>query len=149
MTYLLDTNVAVALLRDRPVVVRHAFRRVVAERSTVAVSSLTIFELWYGVRRSDRPVVNATRVRLFLSGGLQRLAFDDEDAVVAGRLRAELAARNADRSVRCADRRPGVEPRSNLGDSQRVRVRTVPDLDWRDWSAEDPSRREEDLPRAQ
>ena len=90
MTYLLDTNSVVAVLRNRPAGVRVRLRQSFAEGAAVAISSVVLFELWYGVARSERRQENAERVRIFLSGSVGVLAFQEEDAARAGELRAGL-----------------------------------------------------------
>jgi tRNA(fMet)-specific endonuclease VapC len=62
---------------------------------TIALSSIVVFELRYGVARSQRKQFNAAAVNEFQFGGgnLLLLPFDDEDAAHAGALRAALAAR--------------------------------------------------------
>lgn len=90
-TSLLDTDTVVALLRDRPATVRERFRREVANGALIAVSTITIFELWYGVARSGRPRDNEERLRLFLAGNIHLLPFAADDTAVAGRIRAALA----------------------------------------------------------
>ena len=56
MNYLLDTNHVIALLRNNPPGVRVRLRLVVSRGAAVAVSSIVLYELWYGVARSaSRP----------------------------------------------------------------------------------------------
>ncbi|MGO9468865.1 MAG: type II toxin-antitoxin system VapC family toxin [Isosphaeraceae bacterium] len=90
MTYHLDTNIVVALLKNKPARVRERLRQVVSEDALVAVSSVVLFELWYGVARSGRPQENTERLRAFLSGDISLVPFEDEDAAIAGSLRASL-----------------------------------------------------------
>ena len=52
-----------------------------------------MFELWYGVFKSSRPDFNAKRLEAFQAGSVSLLAFDDEDAKVAGSIRATLESR--------------------------------------------------------
>ena len=99
MTYLLDTNIVIALLRNRPARVRERLRHVVSEGTTIVVSSVVLFELWYGVARSDRHADNAQRLRVFLSGNIGILPFEESDAAIAGDLRRAGGKRNGDRSV--------------------------------------------------
>jgi tRNA(fMet)-specific endonuclease VapC len=49
-----------------------------------------LFKLWYGVEKSGRVQENTERLRVLLSGDLDLLDFDDEDAQTAGRVRAAL-----------------------------------------------------------
>lgn len=92
MTYLLDTNVVVAVLRNRPARVRERLRRAVSEGATIAVSSVVLFELWYGVARSGRREENAERLRIFLAGDIGVVGFEEGDAPIAGDLRSGLEA---------------------------------------------------------
>jgi hypothetical protein len=58
--------------------------------AVIAVSSVALYELWYGVARSERRRENAERLRVFLSADIRVLPFNEEDAVAAGHLRALL-----------------------------------------------------------
>lgn len=90
MTYLLDTNAVIAVLKNQPASVRHRLRRARSEGASIAVSSVVLYELWYGVARSERRRENAERLRVFLSADISVLSFDEEDARAAGDLRASL-----------------------------------------------------------
>ena len=90
MNYLLDTNAVVALLRNKPSSIRERYRQVQASGDYLALSSVVLFELWYGVAKSSRVQENTERLRVLLSGDLDLLDFDDEDARTAGQVRAAL-----------------------------------------------------------
>ena len=90
MNYFLDTNAVIALLKNRPSVVRSRLRRALSRGAVIAVSSVVLYELWYGVARSERRRENAERLRIFLSGNITIVLFDEKDAVAAGDLRATL-----------------------------------------------------------
>jgi tRNA(fMet)-specific endonuclease VapC len=90
VNYLLDTNSVVALLRNKPVAVRERYRQAEKAGDYLAVSSVVLFELWYGVEKSGRVQENTERLRVLLSGDLDLLDFDDEDAQASGRIRAAL-----------------------------------------------------------
>jgi tRNA(fMet)-specific endonuclease VapC len=90
LSYLLDTNVCIALLKRKPESVRIRFEAALSSGSTAYVSSIVVFELWYGVSKSARIEDNARHIAKFLSGPVHQLAFDDEDARFAGELRAEM-----------------------------------------------------------
>jgi tRNA(fMet)-specific endonuclease VapC len=90
LTYHLDTNAVIALLRNKPARVRERFRRAVSEDALIHVSSVVLFELWYGVARTGRQQENSERLRVFLSGDLTITAFEEKDAAIAGDLRATL-----------------------------------------------------------
>ena len=90
MTYVLDTNVVIALLRNKPAIVRERFRRALSEDALIIVSSVVLFELWYGVARSKRRKENTERLRVFLAGDVRVQPFEEGDASIAGDLRATL-----------------------------------------------------------
>ena len=90
MNYLLDTSVCIALINGKPNAVRVRLEKAQALGAGLLVSSVAAFELWYGVGKSSRPEMNARRVEAFLAGPVTLLAFDEEDARVAGALRAQL-----------------------------------------------------------
>jgi tRNA(fMet)-specific endonuclease VapC len=90
VNYLLDTNAVVALLRNKPAGVRERYREAEASGDYLALSSVVLFELWYGVAKSSQMQENTERLRILLSGDLDLLDFDDEDARTAGQARATL-----------------------------------------------------------
>ena len=55
----------------------------------ICVSSITVFELWYGVGRSDRATENTDQLAAFLKR-VRTIPFENEDAETAGLLRARL-----------------------------------------------------------
>ncbi len=91
MKCLLDTSTCIALLRDNSEPVAKRFTRTIARDNSVYISSLVLFELWYGAYRSSRADENASTLLKFLRGPIEVLPFDDEDARSAGEIRAELA----------------------------------------------------------
>jgi tRNA(fMet)-specific endonuclease VapC len=91
--YLLDTNVCIALINGSPISVRTQFQRISQDGSEFFVSSITAFELWYGVAKSKRREFNKQRLETFFSGPIQLLSLENEDAEVGGPIRAELEAR--------------------------------------------------------
>ena len=92
MTYLLDTNACIALINKRPPSVRTYMHQELSRGSEVYTSSIVVFELWYGVSKSQRREANTQVLIGFLSGPIHSVAFDNEDARVAGEIRAEMEA---------------------------------------------------------
>ena|SRR5438067_4036 len=89
MKYLLDTSICVYLIRQRPIHLLQRFATyAVAE---IAVSTITVAELYYGVERSNRPILNRQALERFLVP-LTVLEFDLGAAEVYGSLRTGLAA---------------------------------------------------------
>ena len=92
MSFLLDTNACIAVIGGHPPAVRERFRRAEADRESLVVSSITLYELWYGIARSARVADNARRLAIFLPS-VEIIQFDQDDARVAGDIEAELRAR--------------------------------------------------------
>jgi tRNA(fMet)-specific endonuclease VapC len=90
VNYLLDTNAVVALLRNKPVEVRARYRAAQQGGDTIALSSIVLFELWYGAAKSTHVADNVERLRILLTADIDLLDFDDEDAHAAGQIRATL-----------------------------------------------------------
>ena len=88
--YLLDTNACIAVINGRPHSVRTRLQKEFRGEAKVFVSSVVAFELWYGVAKSARGAANGQLLTTFLAGPLELLAFDDEDAKIAGAVRAHL-----------------------------------------------------------
>jgi len=86
---MLDTNVCIRVLRDRPAWARRRFNETA---DTLCISTIVLTELLHGAAKSARPVENRRAVEEF-AGRLEVLAFDDGAAGHAGEIRAELAKR--------------------------------------------------------
>jgi tRNA(fMet)-specific endonuclease VapC len=89
VSYLLDTNVCIAIINGRPRRARERLRDAWHRGGRVSVSSIALFELWYGVAKSQRVLANRERLSVFMAK-LDGLPFDDRDAQAAGAIRAEL-----------------------------------------------------------
>ena len=92
MRYLLDTNVCVVTINGRSPSVETRVLKELKGGTELLVSSVTAFEVWYGVEKSERKVANKQRLLSFFADYVDVLAFDQEDARTAGRIRAELEA---------------------------------------------------------
>jgi tRNA(fMet)-specific endonuclease VapC len=93
VSYLLDTNACIQLLAGT---MNPTLRRLQVEIATTEVfmPTIVLFELWYGVHRSNRPEQNSSRAARLLSMGIEPLEFSSQDAEIAGRIRASLQASN-------------------------------------------------------
>jgi len=90
--YLLDTNACIAVINGKPVSVRTRLQREFDDGARVLVSPVVAFELCYGGAKSARQEANAKLLATFFAGPLSMLAFEEEDAKIAGKLRAEIEA---------------------------------------------------------
>jgi len=137
VNYLLDTNAVIALLKNEPPGVRGRLRRVVSPGVSIAISTVVLYELWYGVARSRRRRENSERLRVFLSGNIDVVPFGEEDAATAGNLRAALEAVGTpigpyDLLIAAQALRSGTTlVTANVSEFARV-----PSLVWQDWTVE-------------
>ncbi len=90
--YLLDANACIALINGKPPSVRAKLQKELAADATVLVSTIVAFELWYGVPKTSRPEENSALLTTFFSGPINLLAFEEEDARLAGTVRAAMEA---------------------------------------------------------
>jgi len=85
--YMLDTNICIYIIKRRPPEVIEKFRTFSV--SEIAISSVTLAELEYGVSKSQYPEKNRDALALFVSP-LNILSFDSLAAVKYGEIRAKL-----------------------------------------------------------
>jgi tRNA(fMet)-specific endonuclease VapC len=87
MKYLLDTNICIALIRQRPAAL---IRRLTAiEPGEVGISSITLAELIYGAAVSAQPEQNRVALEQFLLP-LELVDFGESAAFAYGQIRAGL-----------------------------------------------------------
>ncbi len=90
MKYLLDTNICIFVIRQKPLVVVEKFKQFVADE--LAVSSVTLAELRYGADKSSHIGKNHAALDLFLAP-LAIVDFDSQAAEHYGAVRADLERR--------------------------------------------------------
>jgi len=135
MAYLLDTNAVIALIKGYPVRVRERLREEQAAGVVITVSSMVLFELWYGVERSERRHENIERLGAFMSGHVGITSFDVDDAPIAGKLRATLEA--AGTPIGAYDlliAAQALRTQATLVTANASEFARVPELVWEDWS---------------
>jgi tRNA(fMet)-specific endonuclease VapC len=140
VTYLLDTNVCIALINGRPSGVRRRFEEVGTSGISITTSSVVLFELWYGVGKSTRPEANAERLNVFLGGPIDVLEFDSEDGREAGRIRAALEA--IGKPIGAYDlliAGQALHRGARLVTSNSSDFARVTDLAWEDWAVQQSS----------
>jgi tRNA(fMet)-specific endonuclease VapC len=86
---MLDTNLCIRVLRDRPQGLRVRFN---AEAAALCISTVVLAELLHGAAKSARPLENRQEVERFTSR-LEVLAFDAEAAAHAADIRVALERR--------------------------------------------------------
>ncbi|WP_281178399.1 type II toxin-antitoxin system tRNA(fMet)-specific endonuclease VapC [Thauera butanivorans] len=86
LSHLLDTNIAIYVIKRRPIAALASFNR---HHGRMAISSITLAELMHGVEKSSDPARNFLAVQDF-SSRLQVLAYDEAAAAHYGQIRAVL-----------------------------------------------------------
>ncbi|MCF3947465.1 tRNA(fMet)-specific endonuclease VapC [Acidiphilium sp. AL] len=89
LRYMLDTNLCIRVLRDRPKGLRERFN---AEVASLCISTVILSELLYGAEKSARSVENRHEVERF-AARLEILAFDEAAAAHAAEIRMTLGRR--------------------------------------------------------
>jgi tRNA(fMet)-specific endonuclease VapC len=131
----LDTNVMIGVLKGRP---PHLVERLEREmlNGTFALSVVTLFELRYGVAKSEQRKENAERLSVLLQLPVTVLPFEAEDAEEAGEIRAALERAGTaigpyDVLIAAqARRRRALLVTADTGEFSRV-----PGLNMQDWAA--------------
>lgn len=84
--YLLDTNIVIYVIKRRPVEMLSRFN---AQPGRMAISSITLAELYYGAEKSQFPDRNLRVIEDFVSR-LDVLSYDARAALHYGAIRADL-----------------------------------------------------------
>lgn len=90
----LDTNTAIAVMNDRPRIVADRLAHTLGNGEAVALSSVAVFELWFGVEKGARSKrqANIDQLARLLASPIDVLPFDEDDARTAAEIRATLRA---------------------------------------------------------
>lgn len=87
MKYLLDTNICIYIIKQKPIKVIEKFQK--TDFGEIGLSSITLSELQFGVMKSGNPIKNQDALNKFLIP-LQILDFDYQAALEYGKIRAYL-----------------------------------------------------------
>jgi len=87
MKYMLDTNICIYIIKQKPAIVLDRFRK--TDISVISISSITLSELFFGVSKSSKPEQNFMALTQFVAP-LEILPFGGEAAQYYGDLRAHL-----------------------------------------------------------
>jgi tRNA(fMet)-specific endonuclease VapC len=86
----LDTNIVIAAINDRVPQVRARLLQTLFDGTAIGIPAIVLFELWYGIAKSQRQADNAADLADFLSLDVTPWPFEAEDAQEAGDIRAVL-----------------------------------------------------------
>jgi len=134
MDYLLDTNACIALHKGEPASVRARLEKAVRAGAQIWIPAVVLYELWYGVAKSARAKENAQNLATFLAGPVQVLGFAEEDARVAGEVRASLE--RIGKPIGAYDiliAGQAVSRKMTLVTANAREFGRVKGLDWEDW----------------
>jgi tRNA(fMet)-specific endonuclease VapC len=87
MKYILDTNICIYIIKQKPLSVLERLREV--PLGQVGISVITLAELDYGARKSSNPEKNLTALNQFLVS-FEILSFDFDATLEYGRIRSDL-----------------------------------------------------------
>ena len=86
----LDTNAVIVVLNRQSLALRARVSASIEQGLALSISAIVLFELRYGIAKSERPERNAKRIADFLTGMITVLPFEPADAEEAGDVRAQL-----------------------------------------------------------
>ena len=87
MKYLLDTNICIYIIKQKPPIVLERLQK--SEVNEIGISVITLAELEYGVAKSSFPERNKLALVQFLAP-FEILPFSETAAAVYGRIRSDL-----------------------------------------------------------
>jgi tRNA(fMet)-specific endonuclease VapC len=87
MKYLLDTNICIYIIKQKPPVVLERLQKV--KVNEIGISVITLAELEYGVAKSSFPERNKLALVQFLAP-FEILPFSETAAAIYGRIRSDL-----------------------------------------------------------
>ena len=87
MRYLLDTNICIYIIKKKPESVIKKFEKL--KVGSIAISTITLSELYFGVAKSSKPDENLIALQEFISP-LEILDFTISDSVIYGKIRNSL-----------------------------------------------------------
>lgn len=86
LRYMLDTNICIHVIKDRPEYLRQQFNRFAEQ---ICISSITLAELYYGAEKSEKQAANFAAIEQ-ICGQLTVLPFVDRPAHHFAMIKCEL-----------------------------------------------------------
>lgn len=90
MIFLLDTNICIYIIKEKPISVKRRFQTV--NTSDIGISIVTLAELEYGAAKSQNPPRNRETLITFCDP-FEIVGLNGEDARIFGNIRADLEKR--------------------------------------------------------
>jgi tRNA(fMet)-specific endonuclease VapC len=92
MKYMLDTNICIYIIRQKPESVLRKFQTI--KMGDICISSVTLAELMYGVEKSQHSKKNKAALEDFILA-LEVMPFNETTAAHYGHIRADLESKGA------------------------------------------------------
>ncbi len=90
MSYLLDTNICIALVNGTTVKTRSRFAEAARRGESLATSVVVVHQLWHRAAKGGRDTRFGRALTVFLSREIAVLDYTERDAQAAGKIRADL-----------------------------------------------------------
>lgn len=87
MMYMLDTNICIYIIKQKPKSVIDKFKKM--NNANICISSITYSELLYGAEKSSNIAKNLLALTMFLSN-IEILSYDESASIDYGIIRAKL-----------------------------------------------------------
>ncbi len=134
--FCLDTNAVIFAINRRRPGVAERLEAELSAGTTLLLPAIALFELAYGIAKSDRRDQSAALLAEFLAAGIVVASFETDDAHHAGAIRAHLARQGTpighyDLLIAAQARRRGA----TLVTANGREFDRVPGLACEDWSA--------------
>ena len=118
--FCLDTNIVISAINLRPARIRARLDAELTAGVTIGIPAIVLFEMRYGVAKSDRRARSEAGLEAFLSLAVAPWSFEAEDAAHAGDIRAQLESAGTpighyDYLIAAQARRRGAAPRPSGG----------------------------------
>ena len=88
MMYMLDTNICIYIIKQKPKSVIDKFKKM--KNANICISSITYSELLYGAEKSSNIAKNLLALTMFLSN-IEILSYDESASIDYGIIRSKIS----------------------------------------------------------
>ena len=90
---MLGSDTAIGMINNRNPQFRNSARRALDAGNRLSISVVVLYELLFGIAKSNRKAASTIALQRFLASGIDVIPFEDSDAESAADIRAGLAAK--------------------------------------------------------
>ena len=134
MEYLLDTNICIYIIKKKPEIVLKRFTKF--PLGSIGISTITLAELHFGIRKSSNPEKNLSALNQFIIP-LEIIDFDYNATIEYGLIRAQLEKKGT--PIGPLDTLIGAHTKSaglTLVTNNEKEFRRIPNLRIENWTKE-------------